>query len=174
LVKAADELQALADKHKLPGFAGLAVQIDKKSVELFWKGTVPGVMNRAITKLRGSVTVTVTPAAYSLKELDREAQRVASDNPDSVVEVGPTANYSGLEVVTNEALGLAAARRAITSTVPMTFKAGKPAQPAYARWDDSAPFWVATPSTASSTPFSGRTPTARPRSPAAGRTARKP
>jgi len=141
LVKAADELQALVEKHKLPGFAGVAIQIDKRSVELFWKGTVPGVMNRAITKLRGGVAVTVTPAAYSLKELDREAKRVASQNLDSVVEVGPTADYSGLEVVTDEALGLAAARRAITSTVPMTFKTGKPAQPAYARWDDSEPFW---------------------------------
>ena len=69
LVKAADELQALAEKHALPGFAGVAIQIDKRSVELFWKGTVPGVLGRAITKLRGSVAVSVTPAAYSLAEL---------------------------------------------------------------------------------------------------------
>lgn len=118
-------------------YTGVSVDVPSHQVKLYWKGT--------------------PPAPHALAELDSEAHRIASENPEKVTAVGPRADYAGLDVTVD---------RSVTSRIPLTFASGNHPAPATNRWDDATPFWggsvIVRPSglfgqTACSTAFGGHT-----------------
>jgi streptogrisin D len=143
LVEAADEIQALVDKHGLAGFAGVAIDLQRRSVTLSWKGELPRVLATELRRIRADVDVEVVPVPYSLAELDHEARRIAREHSGVVAEVGPTPDFRGLRVAVKADLAAPAATAAadgIRSHIPLTFDGTSRPERAM-RWDDISPFW---------------------------------
>jgi hypothetical protein len=67
LVQAAAAVRRVVDSGADAGYAGIELQDDR--VVVWWKGTVPAPVRRAVDKARGTAPVQVSPAAYSLREL---------------------------------------------------------------------------------------------------------
>lgn len=140
LVEVADEIQALVDKHGLEGFAGIAIDTERRSVTLSWKGELPRVLATALRRIRPDVDVVVVPVPYSLAELDREARRIAREHTGVVAEVGPTPDFRGLRVALKAGVAsMAAAAEGISSHIPLSID-GTSRLENTMRWDDHSPF----------------------------------
>ena len=140
LIAAADRIQQLVDARQLAGFAG--TEVDGDALVLYWHGSVPAALGKALDQVRRSVPMRVRPARYPLATLDAEARRLLAAYSDGAVKLtsaGPLRDYSGLEVGVDPST-TASARRAIRSKVPLVIVDHAPAVPA-SRWADSSPFW---------------------------------
>lgn len=157
LSQAADRLYALAAADSDSGFAAVVLDVPRHAIIVHWKGAVPATVAAALDHERAQgVAVTVTPARYSRREISAEMNRLASDligtkapSGDSIVKVGPNADYSGLVVTlapgavtdTEKAAVLALGPEALmsracagfpalsSSSMPIVVTVGAPADP---------------------------------------------
>ncbi|MEO3811997.1 hypothetical protein ABGB17_23620 [Sphaerisporangium sp. B11E5] len=152
MVKAADRITAAAGDGG--GYAGIVLAPESRELRLYWKGKAPRQIDGLVGQLRRDVAISVLPARYSVRELEREANRLIGANSDLITSIEPLQDGSGLRATT-AATGLA--RTAIAgAAVPVTLEHG--VQPKVAsRWDDSPPWWGGavwgTPSAACTTGF---------------------
>ncbi|MFD1114363.1 hypothetical protein [Sphaerisporangium aureirubrum] len=137
LVKAADRVTAISGQYA-NGYAGIIAAPENRELRVYWKGKAPRAVNDLVSQLRREVAVSVLPAQYSARELEREASRLIHANKDTLTSIAPLQDGSGLTAGTTV---LGAARTAITgASVPVTLEYG--AKPELAtRWDDSPPWW---------------------------------
>lgn len=143
LVAAADTLQELVARDRLSGFTGAAIDVEEQSVTLYWRGDPPASVADQVAQLRQRIRVTVVQVPYSEAELLAESRRIAEANRATVTEVGPTQDFTGLQVALNRTVdttGVAAAIRGSTA-LPTTFTSGGQHEFAVHRWDDASPFW---------------------------------
>lgn len=99
LTDAADRIQDLVERERLPGFAG--TELDGDTLVLYWHGAVPPELDRTLRRLRRDVPVRVHPARYPLATLLAEARRLMDAHaagPLRITSVGPLRDYSGLRV----------------------------------------------------------------------------
>ena len=73
LIAAANRVKAVADTYPA-GFTGLA--LETSSVTLYWKGTVPPEIARAIDAAKADAPVTIRAASYSKAELHAAAEQL--------------------------------------------------------------------------------------------------
>ncbi|MEO3744107.1 hypothetical protein [Plantactinospora sp. B5E13] len=141
LVALSDRIQEQVAKQRLPGFAGVAVDIPARQVILYWKGDVPASLTTGAMMAKGVRLATVS-VPYSLAELDREARRIAEQNQATVASVAPRTDFTGLTVALDRAAsaGLATSS-AIASEIPLTFTTTSRPEPAVNRWADEVPYW---------------------------------
>lgn len=78
------------------GYAGISVAPEKGELALYWHGTLPAQVERAVEQARREVGVRVLPAAHSERELVDVAQRLAKE--PGVTSVGPKVDGSGLRL----------------------------------------------------------------------------
>ncbi|MEU9887618.1 hypothetical protein [Sphaerisporangium sp. NPDC051011] len=137
LVKAADRITAAVGTRGDTGFASIVAAPENRELRVYWKGTTPGAIGALLRELREDVPVSVLPAAYSVRELEREMNRLARASGGAITSIAPNADGSGLTAsvadrgVTRSALA--------ASAVPVTVEAGVTPAPAR-RWDDTAPW----------------------------------
>lgn len=143
LVKAADRLQPLL--HKEIGFAGLVLAAERSGITLYWKGAVPRSITDEIDRIHkqwaSAVRITVSPAEYSLDQLNAEASRLVTTRLPygRLVAVGPLSDGSGLRVRV-ELDGSHTSPPPIGSPVHLDVETG-PAPAPSSRWSDAPPFW---------------------------------
>jgi hypothetical protein len=78
------------------GYAGISLAPEKGELSLYWKGTLPAQVQRAVDKARREMGVRVLPAAHSERELLEVARRLAKE--PGVTSVGPKVDGSGLRL----------------------------------------------------------------------------
>lgn len=123
------------------GFAGIVLQ--PKSVELWWKGTLPSSVNDALAKARGVAAVEVKTARYSQAELKKAAAGLLADlkkNPQGAIsQVSGSVTGDGL-VLTTRGAAKALAPQTTVGGVPVSYVKGEVAR-ADGRYDDYAPYY---------------------------------
>ncbi|MEO3811998.1 hypothetical protein ABGB17_23625 [Sphaerisporangium sp. B11E5] len=136
MVKAADRLTAATGNGG--GYAGIVAAPENRELRVYWKGKPSKAVNDLVGQLRRDVAISVLPAQYSARELEREANRLIRDNSGVITSIAPLQDGSGLKASTSV---IGAARTAIAGTsVPVTLEYGvKPELTT--RWDDSPPWW---------------------------------
>ena len=78
------------------GYAGLVVDPENRDVRLYWKGSLPAAVQRAVDTGRSTAPVQVFPAAHTEAELHAEAQRWLDSG--RVSDAYPKADGSGVVV----------------------------------------------------------------------------
>ncbi|MEV6982391.1 hypothetical protein AB0M95_14170 [Sphaerisporangium sp. NPDC051017] len=138
LVKAADRITTAAKTQGGAGYAGIIAAPENHELRVYWKGNTPDRIGDLVGELRKDVAVSVLPAAYSARELEREMSRLTHKAGNAITSIAPNADGSGLTVSGADA-GLT--RSAVAdATVAVTVETG--VKPALAsRWDDSPPWW---------------------------------
>ncbi|GAA1277999.1 hypothetical protein GCM10009677_35240 [Sphaerisporangium rubeum] len=136
LTTAADRITAAAKNGG--GYAGIIAAPENRELRVYWKGKPSKAINDLVGQLRRDVSISVLPAQYSARELEREADRLIRANSATLTSTAPLQDGSGLKASTAV---LGAARSAIAgASVPVTLEYG--AKPELAsRWDDSPPWW---------------------------------
>ncbi|MFC7385922.1 chymotrypsin family serine protease [Sphaerisporangium rhizosphaerae] len=138
LVKAADRITAAVKAQGGAGFAGIVAAPENHELRVYWKGNAPRHIGNLVGQVRREVPVSVLPAAYSARELEREMNRLVRRSPDAITAIAPNVDGSGLTVSGVDS-GLTRSKVA-DSAVPVTVEAG--VKPTLAtRWDDSPPWW---------------------------------
>jgi hypothetical protein len=100
LLAAADRIKAL-DPQGL-GLGGLRLDIEQRTLEVWWKGDVPASVREEIARQEraGGIRVQLRPARYTqreLVELTRNMMQRAGEYP-GLVSAGPMVDGSGLEI----------------------------------------------------------------------------
>ncbi|MEO3811996.1 hypothetical protein ABGB17_23615 [Sphaerisporangium sp. B11E5] len=135
MVRAADRITAVPDKN---GYAGVVAAPEHRELRVYWKGELPARVGDLVERLRRDVAVSVLPARYSARELERAADRLMRENGDVLTSVAPLQDGSGL---TASVATVGAARTAVAgAAVPVTLEHGVRPELA-SRWDDSPPWW---------------------------------
>ncbi|GAA1579527.1 hypothetical protein GCM10009789_36600 [Kribbella sancticallisti] len=102
------------------GAGGVRVLKDRKTVLVYWKGSVPAGLRSLAARL--PVQVTFERAAYSRAELTAAVLAVMDHNPD-VSAAGSEPDYSGISVVlSSKAKADAFAHVKATSSVPVALR----------------------------------------------------
>jgi hypothetical protein len=139
LLAAADRITALAGRTG-SGLGGIALRVDKRRLDVRWKGEPPATVAAEIGRLRRTgIGVDVAPSRYSQAELTAAARTVATDLAayPGLRRIGPRTDGAGLEAV------MAPNARAATRAFPLptTVVAGAETHAAQ-RFDDTPPFWA--------------------------------
>jgi hypothetical protein len=135
MVKAADRITAAAGN----GYAGIVLAPEAHELRLYWKGKTPKAISDLVGQLGRSVPISVLPAQYSARELNREANRLIREHSDVLTSITPLQDGSGL---TASMASIEAKRSTALSdaAVPVTLEYGVKPQTS-TRWDDSPPWW---------------------------------
>ncbi|MFC6081356.1 chymotrypsin family serine protease [Sphaerisporangium aureirubrum] len=137
MVRAADRITAALGRSG-DGYAGVVAAPESHELRVYWKGEVPARIDALVGSLRRDVAISVLPAPYSARELEREANRLIRENTGLITSVAPSQDGSGLTAST---ASLGTARSAVSgAAVPVTLEYGARPTPA-SRWDDSPPWW---------------------------------
>ncbi|GGJ95298.1 hypothetical protein GCM10010123_26360 [Pilimelia anulata] len=138
LTAAATALRA-ATAHR-PGYAGIALAVDQRRIDLYWQGSVPAAVRQRV----GAAT-RVRAARYSAAQLAAAAKQVLRTRTVGgarVVRVGAAPDASALEVsVTGGATAARSAAPATVAGVALRVTGGTAADPAYSRLDDTPAYW---------------------------------
>jgi hypothetical protein len=120
------------------GNASIVVSAVTRQLTVYWNGSVPASV-QSVADLSG-VSVAFKPAAFTLRQLVTEAQRLAADS--RIAQVAPKPDGSGLDVtVTGTALVTGQPDLLSSSSVPMTITVGKVPQAMFSRQNDVPLFW---------------------------------
>jgi len=137
LVYGADQITAAAKDTE--GMAGIILNTDKREINVYWKGQVPGQVYEAIMKQRNDIGVNLREARYAESELQDEVKKIIDGG--GVTSVGPLSDGSGITVAVpgDEASGwdLPAVRAA---GVPVTIQPYEKAMLASDRQHDNPPY----------------------------------
>ncbi|MFG1878441.1 hypothetical protein ACGFIV_26695 [Sphaerisporangium sp. NPDC049003] len=138
LVKAADRITAAAKEQGGSGYAGVIAAPENHELRVYWKGGTPKRIAGLVGELRRDVPISLLPAQYSARELEREMARLIRRSSDVITSIAAKPDGSGLAVTGAD---LNATRSGITdSAVPVTVEAG--VRPILTtRWNDSPPWW---------------------------------
>ncbi|MBE1491015.1 cellulose binding domain-containing protein [Plantactinospora soyae] len=141
LIDAASVIRSVVEAGQPRGYAGLGLV--KGHVTLWWKGTVPADVTRAVDSARRIAEVKVEPAAYSGTELKTAAAKVsrvvASDPTDAAHTVRIKTDGSGLQVAVDTSAGAKVPALPNTGVKTHSVAAKKPKLHA-TRDDDEAPW----------------------------------
>jgi hypothetical protein len=94
LVYGADQVSAAAKDTE--GMAGIIVNTDKRELDVYWKGQLPGSVAEAIAKQRNDIGVNLREARYSEAELADVVMRIVEGG--GITSVGPLSDGSGITV----------------------------------------------------------------------------
>lgn len=94
LAYGADQITAAAKGTE--GMAGIILNTDKREVNVYWKGQVPGPVLEAIAKQRDDIGVNLREARYSETELEDEVRKIVDGG--GVTSAGPLSDGSGITV----------------------------------------------------------------------------
>jgi hypothetical protein len=152
LTAAASAIQNVVDRGHDAGYAGIGLGEDH--VVVWWKGTPPAAVRRAVREARRDVTVRVVGAAHTRAELESAAQELTD-----YITAHPDRGYHSVEVA-YDGSGLvldvapSASRRSVANGLPSEVDAatdlptGVPvrvqenaAPELTGRLNDSAPYW---------------------------------
>lgn len=138
LLDAVDQLDALFDVRD-SGYAGVRIDVPKRSVHLYWHGKVPAEVSALAVRMNGPRRkVTVTAAPYTFGQLQAAADRLmAADH--GIVQVRIANDGTGLHAVVNRSPE-GVRPRSVHSSVATTVERGSPMEP-MTRWGDVPPFW---------------------------------
>jgi hypothetical protein len=100
LIAAADRIKALDPQGS--GLGGLRIDIEQRTLEVWWKGDPPASVRDEIARQKrdGGIRVQLQPARYTQRELVEAARNImkrAGEYPD-LVSAGPLVDGSGLEI----------------------------------------------------------------------------
>ncbi len=128
LSNAAHSIERFARDNGLPGFVGIALDNDNFKVLLYWKGPLPPDVALLVETLRAQVPIDVIDRPYTLDEFQAESQRLFAAYGQArefhIVGVGPTRDFSALEVKVESAGQIEQARQAIESPIRLEFAVG--------------------------------------------------
>lgn len=91
LSAAAGDIQDVVDRGHDTGYAGIGLEDD--GVVVWWQGTPPAAVRRAVREARRDVDVRVVAAAHSRAELEAAAQELADH-----IAAHPEQGYHGVEI----------------------------------------------------------------------------
>jgi len=134
LDKAADRITAAAQRSGHAGYTSLAVEVATNSVHLRWKGALPSKLLPLLASIRGGgIGVTVSPARYSLKELQARTRAIIVDekrrdvpNRYRAVTLLPLTDGSGIEAIVPQRDAFTERARSRFAVVRTTSTAGAP------------------------------------------------
>lgn len=102
LVELANQVIDASAQGGFTGLAGAAVDIEQRTVVLYWKGALPQPIQDVLAARAADVVVDVRNAPYSYEELDAEARRLIDQvpltPPARITRVSMLPDYSGLAV----------------------------------------------------------------------------
>ncbi|MFC6081355.1 chymotrypsin family serine protease [Sphaerisporangium aureirubrum] len=137
MVRAADRITATLGRDG-DGYAGVVLAPESRELRVYWKGEPPARVGDLVGRLRRDVAISVLPARYSARELEREANRLIRAGSGTLSSIAPLQDGSGLTAST---ASLGAARTAVAgAAVPVTLEHGVRPVPA-SRWDDYPPWY---------------------------------
>lgn len=134
VMDAGDRIQSFVIEHELVGFCGLALagRGTASSLDLYWKGRLPGEMDELLAELRTDVRIDVHGAPYSLDELMQEIERLihldVAETGARITVAGPLDDYTGLRIGFGSEEELDRARSVMRSEIPLTFVVQGPAR----------------------------------------------
>ncbi|MFI6583522.1 hypothetical protein [Embleya sp. NPDC050493] len=67
-----------AERYRIPGYAGLVLDAEKATLDVYWKGTSPAVVTAILAAPPRGITVRVHSAPFSAAELEAGRQRLVS------------------------------------------------------------------------------------------------
>ncbi|WP_147341567.1 chymotrypsin family serine protease [Actinomadura logoneensis] len=126
LKAAASKISWAMEKNGHGGFAGIVLQ--PHSVELWWKGTLPAAVSKAVVQARGTASVEVRPARYSQTELKAAAAKLIAemkkDPKYPISQVAGSLRGEGLVLTTKDKPKALAAQAKTVSGVPVRYVEG--------------------------------------------------
>ncbi|WP_146228119.1 S1 family peptidase [Micromonospora sp. S4605] len=140
-----DQIRQTIEDSSLKGLGAIQYDLPGKRLVVYWKGNVPAKLTEQAVALSKSAEVEFRQARYTEDQLEKAkahiTARVQSGRLKArLVEVGPAADASGLNV--GVAPGEAASAKAeLASDVELSFYERPLPEPAYSRWDDTAPYY---------------------------------
>jgi hypothetical protein len=138
LVKAADRISTAAKEHGGSGYAGIIAAPENRELRVYWKGSTPKQIDGLVGELRGEVPISVLPAKYSARELEREMARLIRKSGSVITSIAPLQDGSGLVA---SGASLNSTRSEVSgATVPVTVEDGI-APKLITRWNDSPPWY---------------------------------
>ena len=150
LVAAADRIKHLQTSHlaiKNSGLGGIELEVAHRTVRVWWKGQVPSVLRRQISRLRrDGIKIELRSARFSQRELLQAARMLVAqrDAYPGLQRLGPLPDGSGLEagVATTDASGPAiSALPRLAVPVRVVAEPGI-AQAQASRANDIPPWWA--------------------------------
>jgi hypothetical protein len=150
LLSTQEKLRSVAERIKAlsgdrgSGYSNIVLSPETHELTLYWKGTLPRSVLQVTRQPGADVTVRVTQARYSKRELDQARARLASDGSiwrQGLVSYSPLPDGSGLEVGLRP--GASTAIRSPLSRVGVItrLRTQQHVVPLLGRWADSPPFW---------------------------------
>lgn len=115
----------------VPGLAGLEVDADARTLDVYWVGEPPERIRRAIAAPPLGITVNLRPAAYDLKAMDAATEKVFTKYQRYLFDASPNDDGSGITVgwtAANAKLGPSAAEMSEVAGLPVTTEIGEPAE----------------------------------------------
>ncbi|MGC0418617.1 S1 family peptidase [Embleya sp. AB8] len=67
-----------AERYRIPGYAGLVLDAEKATLDVYWKGAPPGVVTAILADPPRGITVKLHSARFSAAELEAGRQRLVS------------------------------------------------------------------------------------------------
>jgi hypothetical protein len=148
-----DEVRAAAQAARSSGFTNAITAPERREVLLYWKGALPGAVEKVIDARRGDMPVRVIPARYSEAELLPEVERIGRD--PRVTEAYRESDGSGITVVLlgRQLDGATGNPAWLTSSIALkVFDGGVRGVP-MSRQDDSPPWYAGARTTICTTGF---------------------
>ncbi|GAB1690997.1 hypothetical protein [Krasilnikovia sp. M28-CT-15] len=140
----AGQLRTGTDDGRRPGYAGIEINSHRRSVTLYWHGTLPRDVKRLVASQRERAPVELRSAPHSRRQLLDAADRVVRDaqarGDRSVLRVGVPVDGSALQVGVAEQ-GQDARLAVIADDVRLAVTTERPARALFSRVADTAPFW---------------------------------
>jgi hypothetical protein len=140
LILAAATIMALDPKRE--GLAGVRLQTEQRTVEVYWKGEVPDPVAEEIKRQQeAGITIALGRADYSGSELTAAMNQLADQQQERYPAVSllfPQVEGTGLLAYVND---LAAARK-YDFGLPVELVPAKDPVPLFSRFADTPPFWA--------------------------------
>lgn len=126
---------------KFPGLGGVRLQVEERTLELWWKGEAPAEIREEIARAESELGIRIAlgESKYTQRELVEAAAAVIerAEAYPGLTRVGPLPDGSGLEVATSNPEAAGKYEFAVAATV---VKDEEQIQP-YSRANDFAPWW---------------------------------
>ena len=128
-----DDIEQGKDEEDIPGLAGLEINTERHSVDVYWVGEPPDHVRRVAADSPAGVTVNLRPASYDLQAMTAAMDKVFDKYQDYLHEASPTTEGTGITVgwtAENAKKGPTAEEMAEVAGMPVFTEIGEPPEPA--------------------------------------------
>jgi len=128
-----DDIERGEEEEDIPGLAGIELDPEAHTVDLYWVGEPPGHVRRTVADPPPGITVNLRPASYDVRDMLAAVDKVFTEYEDYLDGASPNAEGTGITVewtAENAKKGPTAETMAEVAGMPVFTEVGEPAEPA--------------------------------------------